>query len=252
MAEKKYLKLKDRFSNHSEQYAVFRPTYPEALYDFILSLVKEKNNAWDCGCGNGQVASDLSEKFKRVIATDISEKQIANAIVKENIFYAVSASEKTDFKNSTFDLITVGQALHWFDIPTFFDEVKRVGKPEGIVAVWGYGLLKITPDIDTLIQHFYTDVVGSYWDKERKLVDEHYRHIQFPFKEIPSPGFDFSFQWTQAQLHGYLSTWSSVQKYISEHKINPVDALMNSIDSHWSDEEMKVTFPLFLRVGEIK
>jgi ubiquinone/menaquinone biosynthesis C-methylase UbiE len=243
--------MKDRFSNHAKQYAAFRPTYPQELYDFILNLVKEKNMAWDCGCGNGQVTSDLSQRFQKVIATDISEKQIANAIVKENIFYAVSAAEKTDFKDSTFDLITVGQALHWFDIPKFFDEVKRVGKPDGIVAVWGYGLLKINPEIDHVIGNFYTEVIGPYWDKERKLVDEHYSLVQFPFKEIPSPGFDFSFQWTQAELQGYLSTWSSVQKYISEHRINPVDALMNSIGSHWSGEEMKVTFPLFLRIGRI-
>jgi SAM-dependent methyltransferase len=243
--------MKDRFSNHSKQYAVFRPTYPQALYDFILSHVNEKNLAWDCGCGNGQVARDLSNRFKKVEATDVSAKQIENAVPKENILYSVARAEQTLFKDSTFDLITVGQALHWFDIPKFFAEVKRVGKPNGIIAVWGYGLLKINAVIDKSINHFYKEVVGPYWDKERKLVDEQYTKIEFPFKEILSPSFDFSFHWTLDQLHGYLSTWSSVQKFIATHDTNPVDDLIKAIEPHWPSEELKVTFPLFLRTGVI-
>jgi ubiquinone/menaquinone biosynthesis C-methylase UbiE len=243
--------MKDRFSNHSKQYAFFRPTYPQALYDFILSHVNEKNVAWDCGCGNGQVAKDLSNWFKRIEATDVSAKQIENAVAKDNISYRISPAEQTPFENSTFDLITVGQALHWFDIPNFFKEAQRVGKPGGIIAIWGYGLLKINTKIDNPITLFYKEVVGPYWDKERKLVDEQYKNIPFPFREIQSPSFDFSFQWTLDQLHGYLSTWSSVQNFIAAHKTNPVDDLIRSIEPYWSSEEMKVTFPLFLRTGVI-
>jgi SAM-dependent methyltransferase len=181
----------------------------------------------------------------------VSSKQIENAVRTENVFYSVTAAEETNFENSYFDLITVGQALHWFDIPKFFDEAKRVGKPGGVIAVWGYGLLKINPEIDEKLYHFYTKVVGPYWDKERKLVDEQYKNIPFPFREIQSPSFDFSFQWTLDQFHGYLSTWSSVQKFIAAHNTNPVDDLIRSIQPHWPSEEMKVTFPLFLRTGVI-
>jgi SAM-dependent methyltransferase len=243
--------MKDRFSNHSKQYAAFRPTYPIALYDFIDGLVQGKNNVWDCGCGNGQVAKDLSAKYKKVFATDVSTKQIENAVQAENIFYSIAAAEKTNFETSFFDLITVGQALHWFDIPKFFDEVKRVGKPGGIIAAWGYGLLKINSEIDQHINFFYTKVIGPYWDKERKLVDEHYEKIEFPFEEIPSPYFDFSFEWSFAQLHGYLTTWSAVQKFIMQNGNNPVDDLIKPIQPHWNKEKFKVTFPLFLRVGRI-
>src|ERR1041385_3874622 len=100
---------KDLFSSHATQYATFRPTYPRELYDYIFSLTKNFDTAWDAGTGNGQVARDLSKKFKKVFATDISEKQIANATQAENIFYSV-AGETTSFVAKSFDLICVAQA----------------------------------------------------------------------------------------------------------------------------------------------
>jgi ubiquinone/menaquinone biosynthesis C-methylase UbiE len=242
---------KDLFSDYSKGYAAFRPGYPQALYDFILKQVKQPATAWDCACGNGQVAKDLAERFEKVYATDHSENQIANAIQKENIVYSVCAAEKTSFSEAQFDLVTVGQAIHWFDIPAFFDEVRRVVKKGGIVAVWGYSLLTVNEKIDPIINHFYTSVIGPYWDKERKLVDERYRTIDFPFTRIDVPPFDFSFQWTLEELHGYLTTWSSVQKFIKQNHSNPVDTLIAQIRPLWDGESKKVSFPLFVRMGKV-
>ncbi len=240
---------KDLFSNHAQQYATFRPTYPKALYDFILGHVKNKSMVWDCG--NGQVANDLSPYFERVFATDLSAKQIENAIPGKNIEYAVSKAEQTSFQDSAFDLVTVGQALHWFDLPAFYKEVKRVSKPDALLAVWGYSLLSISPEIDPIVSHFYTHIIGPYWDRERKLVDDQYQTIPFPFEEIKTPDFEFSFHWTFDHFFGYISTWSSVQKYIREKSENPVDKLRSDLKPFWQNEEEKVTFPLFLRLGRI-
>lgn len=241
---------KDRFSNHAQQYATFRPTYPKALYDFIFTHVRKFDSAWDCGTGNGQVARDLSTQFKIVEATDISEKQLANAFKAENIFYS-KAGEKTTFPNHQFDLITVAQAIHWFDIPKFYEEVQRVGKKDAIIAVWGYSLLSSNPEIDKQLHDFYFKIVGPYWDKERKLVDEQYKTIPFPFTEIASPEFKLSFEWTIAEFQGYLSTWSSVQKYIQANQINPVESFMKKILPLWKSDRQSVNFPLFLRLGKI-
>ena len=243
--------MKDLFSDQSKQYASFRPTYPKELYDFILNHVGNRSVVWDCGCGNGQVANDLSPYFTRVVATDLSAKQIENAIPGKNIEYSVSKAEQTSFPDSTFDLITVGQALHWFDLPLFYKEVNRVAKPNALLAVWGYSLLTISGEIDPVISHFYTEVIGPYWDKERKLVDDQYQTIPFPFNEIKTPHFEFSFYWTYEHFLGYISTWSSVQKYIKETNINPVSMLDTNLKPFWQDGEKKVTFPLFLRLGKI-
>ena len=241
---------KDLFSRQANQYAAFRPTYPNELYDFIFSHVTSFTTAWDAGTGNGQVARDLSKRFEKIIASDISAKQLENAYQAENIFY-FQTGETILFSSKRFDLICVAQAIHWFDREKFYSEVKRVAKPNAIIAVWGYGLLSVNSEIDILMKDFYVNIIGPYWDKERKLVDEEYKTISFPFSEIDAPTFSFSFQWSLKELQGYLTTWSSVQKYIQEHNSNPVENLITKIHPLWELEKMEVRFPLFLRLGKI-
>jgi Methyltransferase domain len=203
-----------------------------------------------CATGNGQVARDLALRFKRVFATDISEKQLANAACAENIHYSM-AGEETNFPDSSFDLITVAQAIHWLDISKFYNEANRVGKNDAVIAVWGYGLLSIRPDIDKALQNFYFNIVGPYWDKERRFIDEHYETIPFPFKEIATPPFQFAVNWSLPEFQGYLSTWSSVQKYIHANRVNPVEDFIKEIRPLWKSEHQKINFPLFLRLGKI-
>jgi len=242
---------KDLFSGHSKSYATFRPTYPKDLYDFIVDLVPSRDLAWDCACGNGQVARDLSSRFKKIYATDHSGQQIANAVSKENIFYSVSPAEVTSFPDKQFDLITVGQALHWFNIPAFFAEARRVSKPGGVVAIFGYSLLSVNLKIDPIINHFYTEVIGPYWDPERKLVDQRYATIEFPFEKIDTPPFEFSSEWTLDELSGYITTWSAVQKFIKQNGRDPVADLTKVIAPLWLPEKKKITFPFFCLTGRV-
>ncbi len=164
--------MKDLFSKQSELYAKFRPSYPKEIFDFLLTQVREGNTAWDCATGNGQVASSLAERFEKVYATDISEGQLSKAIQKPNLEYKIEAAEKTSFDDSMFDLVTVAQAIHWFDFEKFYSEVKRTLKPEGIIAVIGYTLPKIDDEVDEILNNFYENILDGYWDKERKYIDE--------------------------------------------------------------------------------
>jgi ubiquinone/menaquinone biosynthesis C-methylase UbiE len=246
------MKSKDLFSQHSKEYAAYRPAYPSEIYDFIFSHLKSFESAWDCATGNGQAANDLASRFKKVFATDLSEKQIQQAIPKGNIEYSMCKAEQTPFADNSFDLITVAQAIHWLNFDLFYNEVKRVSKPNSLFAVWGYGLLSVNLPIDKLINDFYVNVVSSYWNKERKFIDEKYQTIPFPFEEIPSPKFEMMVEWTIDELKGYLNTWSAVQKFIESNQFNPVDALIDSIKPYWENEKKVVRFPLFLRLGIIK
>lgn len=241
--------MKDLFSSQSEAYATFRPTYPEELYDFIFQRVRNKADAWDCATGNGQVAQYLARHFDKVHATDISQQQLDHAFRKGNIFYSVSPAEKTSFQNNQFDLITVAQALHWFDRKAFYPEVRRVSKPGGILAVWGYGFLSISPYVDKLMMRFYKETVGPYWDGARRLVEEEYRSISFPFEQIEPPFFSIKVPWTLSQLSGYLSSWSATQKFINEKGYDPVPSFVESLVKHWTQPVMAVTFPIFTKIG---
>jgi ubiquinone/menaquinone biosynthesis C-methylase UbiE len=242
--------MKDNFSKQSDLYSRFRPGYPKQLFDFLIPLVPDKTSAWDCGTGNGQVAVKLSQYFNEVCATDLSAAQINNAEKKKNIFYSVENAEETLLPDNKFDLITVAQAIHWFDFKNFYRQVNRTLKPGGIIAVVGYGVFKINKDIDFLINEFYRETTGPYWDKERKHIDEHYRTIPFPFKEIDTPDFFMNYNWELEQVIGYLNTWSAVQHYIRKNNENPVEKFSVQLKKNWGNIlKRKVSFPVFMRTG---
>lgn len=243
--------MKDNFSGQADGYAKYRPAYPAELFRFILDQVREKDSAWDCATGNGQTARGLAPCFKKVMATDISEKQLLNATRLPNIFYSVQPAEKTDFADDSFDLVTVSQALHWFDMELFYKELGRVTRPGGWFAAWMYGGMVITPEIDALNRRHHDTTLGAYWDPERKYVNEHYATIPFPLKEINCPVFSMSYEWEPDELKGYFNTWSALQKFIAVNGFNPVDELMNNIKQYWTKGKMTVRFPLYLRMGQV-
>ncbi len=244
--------MKDNFSKQAADYSKFRPQYPQEMIDYIVSFVTCKSVALDVATGNGQVAHKLSSSFEKVYATDISQKQLDNAIQTDNIIYSKQPAENTSFENKKFDLIVVAQAIHWFDFDAFYKEVYRILKPNGIFAVMGYGLFSTNPESDKILNHFYYNIVGPYWDAERRYLDENYETIPFPFEEIPSKKFENNFVWTFDVLIGYLNTWSSVQHYISKNNQNPIDLIYEDLKVSWGNNDQKVTFPLLLRIGKLK
>lgn len=245
--------MKDLFSTQSDQYAKFRPTYPPDLFRFINRNVQNKGNAWDCGTGNGQVAYGLSKTFENVFATDISQSQMDHAIRADNISYSVQPAEQTNFDNGLFDLITVAQAIHWFDFDRFYTEVRRTAKNGALLCVIGYGILTISEQIDAAITDFYYNIIGSYWDSERQYIDEHYKTIPFPFDEIKAPSLTNTQYWTLDHLIGYLNTWSAVTHFIKQNHVNPVDKLRTEIEKYWGKRQIKpVRFPVLIRTGRVK
>jgi ubiquinone/menaquinone biosynthesis C-methylase UbiE len=243
---------KDYFSNQSKHYAAFRPAYPQALYSFILRHLDSRSRAWDCATGNGQVAKDLAKHFDIIYATDISQQQIDQTVRVENIHYSVAAAEHSGLESNQFDLITVAQALHWINTDAFYKEVKRTAKRQGLLAIWGYSLLAVDPDVDELFLEFYHHKIGPYWDEGRRLVENHYRDIPFPFEQIPCPDFEIKVEWSAHQFAGYLSSWSATQKYIQAEKTDPVGAFMKNLARVWKEDEIKVaTFPVFMKLGKI-
>lgn len=245
--------MKDNFSTQANVYAQYRPGYPKELIDYILGFVKEKDLAWDCGTGNGQSALHLSDHFKKVFATDISQKQLDKAAAKENIIYAPEPAEKTSLADRTADLITVAQAIHWFKFDAFYAEANRVAKPGAVMAVWTYSLLKVSGEIDKIINEYHFSTLEKYWDPERKYVDDGYATIPFPFAEIKTNPFTIEVNWSLKDLEGYLNTWSALQKFIVANSYSPVKDVIEKIRPRWGDgEKRKMIFPVHLRLGIIE
>ncbi len=139
------IRMKDLFSSHSEDYSRYRPTYPAELYNFLRKLCQTRDRALDCGTGNGQVAGELANFFQEVYATDVSINQLSQAVQKPNIHYTKQSAEHMVFPNDHFDLVTVGQAVHWFNFERFYSEAKRVLKKDAVIAIFGYSLFRSNP-----------------------------------------------------------------------------------------------------------
>ncbi|MBM9576083.1 class I SAM-dependent methyltransferase [Leptospira sp. 201903070] len=246
------MSFRDHFSSHSSSYSEYRPGYPRELFSYLKGLAPEGKVVWDCGTGNGQAAVSLAEFFDKVIATDPSANQIANAEFHPRVEYRVAKAEESTLKNHEVDLITVAQAFHWFDFEPFFKEAQRVGRKNGILAIWGYRMHRISPEVDVLVDKLYEEIVGAYWPPERKYVEEEYKTISFPFKEVPTPTFSMKEEWTVDQVLGYLRTWSSVQKYIQKNESDPVILIESDLRSAWGEVNTRtVEWPLFFRIGRL-
>lgn len=246
--------FKDHFSQLAAQYAAFRPTYPAALFDYLAALCPRRERAWDCACGNGQATLALAEHFESVTGTDASEQQVAAAAAHPKVTYRCATAEHSGLPSGCFDLVTVAQALHWFDLDGFYREVRRVLRPEGIIAAWTYGIVHVEGDgLDSLVQQYYHDVVGPYWPAERRLVEEGYRQLSFPFDELRNPPFEMEERWSLARLLGYTRTWSATKRYVDRNSEDPVVALESRLLSLWGDPvvERRVSWPLGLRVGRL-
>jgi ubiquinone/menaquinone biosynthesis C-methylase UbiE len=244
--------MHDNFSKQADLYAKYRPRYPKAMYDFIFQHLQGKQTAWDCATGSGQVAGYLAPHFKRVVATDISDEQMKHASGKANIKYVNAPAEDSGLPSNTFDLITVAQAIHWFDFDCFYSEVKRTAKEGALLAVIGYGMVQVNEDIDLLIKNFYDFTFNKYFKDNRQYLDRHYKTIPFPFEEIECPEFSISYQWSLEKLEGYFKSWSAVQKIKEDEGYNPVNDFMKKLKEDWNQGEVKeVTFPVFMRLGQI-
>ena len=197
--------FKDHFSKQAADYAKFRPRYPRELFEYLGSVAPSRALAWDCATGNGQAAVELAKVFDRVIATDASEKQIANAGLHERVEYRMASAEESGLESGTIDLIMVAQALHWFDLGSFYAEVRRVLKNNGVFAASAYNLLHVEPAIDEVVNRYYYEVVGPFWPPERKLVEQ-FADLPFPFHKVDAPKFEMTAQWDLDHLLGYLQT----------------------------------------------
>lgn len=242
----------DHFSSVAVAYAAARPTYPPALFDHLAGLAPSRAHAWDCAAGNGQATLALAERFARVTATDASGAQLAQAPRHPGVTYRVALAQESGLPEASVDLVTVAQALHWLDLPRFYEEVGRVLVADGLLAVWCYGLQRLDDDqVDEPLARFYGSVVGPYWAPERTLVETGYRTVPFPFEELEAPTFEIALQWRLPELLAYLRTWSATSAFVEARGLDPVSELAEELAPVWgaNDRRRRVRWPLSLRIG---
>ena len=245
--------FKDYFSDASDAYRQFRPRYPAPMIKYLADIAPSRALAWDCATGSGQAACLLARHFDRVIATDASAEQIENAAMADAVDYRVERAEASSLDAQSVDLVTVAQALHWFDLPAFEQEIRRVGRPGAALAAWSYPLLQSTPAIDAVIERLYDGILGEYWTAERRMVQQGYSGVRFSLEPVDVPTFAMHDDWSLDRLLGYLSTWSAKRRYEKQLGQDPVALVADDLARAWGDPQssVRVTWTLALKVWRL-
>jgi SAM-dependent methyltransferase len=241
--------FKDHFSGQSTSYQRYRPDYPPALFEWLASVAPGRRLAIDVATGNGQAGVGLAGHFDHVVATEPSTAQLAEARAHPRVDYKNESAESISTAAGSADLLTAAQAAHWFDWPRFVAEAGRVLRKGGVLAIWSYGNCLVTPEIDRLVADFSRDVVGPYWPRERRHVDEGYRDLALPFPPLAAPAFEMRARWNVAAMLGYLDTWSAVRRCRSRTGRDPLALLDEPLRSAWGTGSRDIRWPLTLKTG---
>ncbi|KAI3943177.1 hypothetical protein MKW92_015936 [Papaver armeniacum] len=260
--------MADLFDKQAKEYSMTRPTYPDELFEFITSKTPNHDLVWDVGTGSGQAAVRLAEIYKNVVATDTSSQQLAFAIKNQNIRYQQTSTnmskselERDVAKQETVDLITVAQALHWFDLTTFYQHVNWVlRKPHGVLAVWCYTTPEVDDSVDAIFQLLYKES-APYWDPARKLVDDkYYESIHFPFQPVEGMDHTGPYRFVTKSLMDldmyftYIRSWSAYQTARSKNVELLREELVDEFKRAWGGSGVirkEVRYPIYLIMGRV-
>ncbi len=241
------------FDAGGQDYARFRPEYPPALAAYLAGVAPDRALAVDAGCGTGQLTVQLAGHFDRVVGVDASADQIEHAAHAANVVFHRAPAECMPIADRSASIVTAAQAAHWFDLPAFHAEVRRIGRPGAVVALISYGVPALDPAVDAGFRRFYRDGIGPYWPAERRMVDRGYADIAFPFAPLVPPTLHIRKSWSLADTLGYISTWSAVRRAAAAGRQDVLRDFATELRDAWGEPERTrvIAWPVNMRIGTV-
>ncbi|KAJ0040389.1 hypothetical protein Pint_27399 [Pistacia integerrima] len=255
------------FDKQAKLYVDARPTYPSEWYSMLASHTTLHCLAWDVGTGNGQAAFGVAEHYEQVVATDVSEDQLENALPHPRVRYLHTPLSLSDDElvtliggENSVDLVTGAQAVHWFDLPKFYTIINRVlRKPGGVIAVWGYKGFEVSPTFNALMKKFYETTI-PYWNQNAQSLFDGYKDLPFPFESV---GLGFEGQPLELDmpkelsLEGFLRmlrSWSAINSALEQGVDLLSESVVKEFEGVWGGSHLirTVTYKAFMLVGKVK
>lgn len=238
------------FATGGAAYAAFRPDWPEGLVASLAAAAPGRGLAVDVGCGSGQLTARLAPHFDRVMGFDVAPAQLAAATRAPGILYAAALAEALPVATGAAALIAVAQAAHWFDLPAFYAEARRIAAPGAVLALLSYG----PPVIDGPLAAPFAalrQVIAPCWPPERAMVEAGYRDIPFPFPDLPLPPAVIEAEWPLDRLLGYVETWSATRRARAAGQGAAVDARLAALAAGGRGEAVTLRFPIAVRAARL-
>lgn len=242
------------FDQGGASYLLYRPGYPDDLAAVLAALAPDRRLAVDVGCGNGQFTRHLADHFETVVGVDPSADQIAHAAPDPRIVYRCGPAEALPVADGSASLITAAQAAHWFDLPAFYGEARRVASSGAVIALVSYGVVRLDPGpINDRLALFHDEDIGPYWPPERHMVENGYADMDFPFAPILVPPMAIHREWSARQLLGYVGTWSAVGRARDAGQAQRLADFAAELTALWGDPDQTraILWPISVRVGRL-
>src|SRR5262249_4051502 len=192
---------------------------------------------WDAGGRGGDRSRTRARGLPRLPPPHSSPRQPARGAPGAGVHRAVPAAGRTPLRDRCADLVAVSAALHWFNRPKFYEEVRRVARPGAILAVWSYYRSRTAPGIDAIEIRYANEVVGAHWPPGFALNRECYRDVDLPFERLPWPELQAEAHMRLADYLAYMRTWSASQNWARTHGADPVELARPDLEQVWGDPE---------------
>jgi len=154
---------KTRFSATVDLYTRHRPSYPPALFDWLIDLagLRPGSPVADLGCGTGIATRLLAARGLDVTGIDPNDDMLAAARreASPGTRYLKGEAAVTGLPDASMALATAAQAFHWFDVPATMRELRRILQPGGWAAAF-WNVRARTPamdEYDVLLRRYSTE-----------------------------------------------------------------------------------------------
>ena len=251
--------------DHATAYGLFRPVYPLSVSQIILSYMDSNHcsgyeQAVDVCCGSGQSTMLLSPLFKNVCGYDNSPAQISQAKSKHetaegNVTFEIGDAHFLPVESSSVDLLTCAMGWHWLAPEMFYSEAKRVLKPKGCIAVYGYNMkVRDNTLVGSLIETFVMELIQKECVNEQALGTlNEYKDLILPFSKTQRINFHLPQRVSIDQLFGFFESFSSYRAYCNKFPENDFLEILRKefeYSGQWSgDTVQEFTYPGFMILG---